>query len=105
MALPTNSNGLDEGFNDKALARGIVVHAAPYVSQGAINGLGRLGRSEGCPAVSPNVASKVIETIKGNTVLFINGHDNNYNSKYLNEESCCELCFTLEGTTLLSSGL
>lgn len=76
-------NGMDPGFNDNARARSIVVHAAPYVSQGSIDQLGRLGRSEGCPAVSPKVAKKVINTIKGGSVLFINGNDRNYTSKYL----------------------
>jgi hypothetical protein len=79
-------NGMDAGFNDNARARAIVVHAAPYVSQGSINQLGRLGRSEGCPAVSPKVAKKVINIIKGGSVLFINGNDKNYSSKYLDAE-------------------
>jgi hypothetical protein len=79
-------NGMDAGFNDNARSRSIVLHAAPYVSQSTINQLGRLGRSEGCPAVSPKVAGKVINAIKGKTVLFINGNDSNYTSQYLDEE-------------------
>jgi len=78
-------NGLDEGFNDLARAREIVVHAAPYVSQKTINAIGRIGCSWGCPAVSPEISDKVINTIKGRTMLFINGNDDNYTSKYLNE--------------------
>lgn len=80
-------NGMDAGFNDNARARSIVVHAAPYVSQSSINQLGRLGRSEGCPAVSPKIAKKVINTIKGGSVLFINGNDRSYSSKYLDAEA------------------
>ena len=79
-------DGMDEGFNDNARSRAIVIHAAPYVSPKAINQLGRLGRSEGCPAVSPKVAAKVINTIKGKSVLFINGNDSSYSSKYLDED-------------------
>jgi hypothetical protein len=79
-------NGMDAGFNDNARTRSIVVHAAPYVSQGSIEQLGRLGRSEGCPAVSPKIAKKVINTIKGGSVLFINGNDSSYTSKYLNAD-------------------
>ena len=86
-------DGLDAGFNDAARAREIVVHAAPYVSQGTINQLGRLGRSWGCPAVSPEVSEQVINTIKGKTVFFINGNDNNYNSKYLNEDLSANYVF------------
>ncbi len=79
-------DGMDEGFNDMAAKRDIVVHAAPYVSQSSINQLGRLGRSQGCPAVSPKVVDKVINTIKGKTVLFINGDDESYTSKYLDTD-------------------
>jgi hypothetical protein len=86
-------DGLDAGFNDAARAREIVVHAAPYVSQGTINQLGRLGRSWGCPAVSPAVSDEVINTIKGKTVFFINGNDSNYNSKYLNEDLSADYVF------------
>jgi hypothetical protein len=86
-------DGLDAGFNDAARAREIVVHAAPYVSQGTINQLGRLGRSWGCPAVSPEVSDEVINTIKGKTVFFINGNDSNYNSKYLNEDLSANYVF------------
>lgn len=64
-------NGLDNGFNDAALARGIVVHAADYVSKYTIAGQGRLGRSWGCPAVAPELAQPIINTIKGGTCLFI----------------------------------
>jgi hypothetical protein len=78
-------NGLDQGINSGALARGIVVHAADYVSQGTINAIGRLGRSFGCPAVSPEVSDMVINTIKGHSMLFINGNSSNYTSKLLDE--------------------
>jgi len=78
-------DGLDQGFNDNARSRSIVVHGAAYVSEGTINALGRLGRSQGCPAVAPEVADKVINTIENKTVLFINKSDEHYSSKYLNE--------------------
>jgi len=76
-------DGMDAGFNNAARNRAIVVHAADYVSEGAINQLGRLGRSYGCPAVSPQVIDMVINNIKGKTLLFINGSDASYKSKYL----------------------
>ncbi|RCH56308.1 hypothetical protein DJ568_00125 [Mucilaginibacter hurinus] len=80
-------DGMDAGFNSNARARAVVVHAADYVSQGTINTLGRLGRSHGCPAVSPAVSDMVINTIKGKTMLFIAGKDNSYTSKYINEDA------------------
>ena len=64
-------NGMDNGFNNAALSRGIVVHAADYVSKGCIASQGRLGRSWGCPAVAPELAQPIINTIKGGTCLFI----------------------------------
>ncbi len=80
-------DGLDEGFNRNARTRDIVVHAADYVGETAIEKMGRLGRSFGCPAVAPEVRDQVINTIKGKTVLFINGNDSNYSSKYLDESN------------------
>jgi hypothetical protein len=79
-------DGMDAGYNDNARARSIVVHGAKYVSEGTINVLNRLGHSEGCPAVPQKVVAKVINTIKGKTVMFINGNDDNYTSKYLDED-------------------
>ncbi|WP_285057053.1 murein L,D-transpeptidase catalytic domain family protein [Pedobacter ginsengisoli] len=84
-------DGVDDGFNDNARKRAIVVHGADYVSQGTINALGRLGRSQGCPAVAPELANKVINTIEGKTVLFINSSTQDYTSKYLNEHLAATL--------------
>jgi hypothetical protein len=84
-------DGMDDGFNSNARERDIVVHGATYVNQGTINALGRLGRSQGCPAVAPELADKVINTIEGKTVLFINSTTQNYNSKYLDEHMAASL--------------
>jgi hypothetical protein len=46
------------------------VHGADYVSQRTIAALGRLGRSQGCPALDPAVARRVIELIRNGTALF-----------------------------------
>lgn len=92
-------DGMDEGFNDAARAREIVVHAADYVSANSIAQLGRLGRSWGCPAVSPDVSNQVIDAIKGKTVFFINGNDSNYTSKYLDEGLLANYAFTDSAST------
>lgn len=63
-------SGLDPGFNDNALARAIVMHGAPYVSEAIAERLGRLGRSWGCPAVRQEVAQVMIDTLKGGALLF-----------------------------------
>jgi hypothetical protein len=73
--------GLDQGFNDNALSRAIVMHGAPYVSEAIAARLGRLGRSWGCPAVRQEVARVVIDTLKGGALLFAYYPD----SKWLKE--------------------
>jgi hypothetical protein len=78
-------DGMDQGFNSNARERSIVVHGASYVSQQSIDQLGRLGRSQGCPAVPAKLADQVINTISDRTVLFINNSDQQYNSGFLNE--------------------
>ena len=60
--------GLEQGVNDRAFERAIVMHGAPYVRAG-MERLGRLGRSWGCPAVRPAIARQLIDTIKGGTLL------------------------------------
>ena len=62
--------GLDPGFNDNALARAIVMHGAPYVSEALAERVGRIGRSWGCPAVRQEVARTVIDTLKGGALVF-----------------------------------
>lgn len=79
-------DGMDEGYNANARKRSIVVHGAAYVSQSTINQLGRLGRSQGCPAVAPELADQVINSIAGKTVIFINGTHQPYASKYLDTQ-------------------
>ncbi len=62
--------GLEEGVNDMAFDRAIVMHGAPYVSNYAIKALGRLGRSWGCPAVRKEIARKLIDTVRGGSPIF-----------------------------------
>jgi hypothetical protein len=63
-------DGLDRGFNDLASERAIVMHGAPYFSEACDKAKGRLGRSWGCPAVSDLVARKMIDTVKGGSLVF-----------------------------------
>jgi hypothetical protein len=98
-------DGMDAGFNTSARSRAIVVHAANYVSPQNIAQQGRIGRSFGCPAVSPEVSELVINTIKGKTVLFINGNNSNYTSKYLNEDTVPENLFRTDSSAENIAGI
>jgi hypothetical protein len=62
--------GLEEGVNDMAWDRAIVLHGASYVSEEAVKVLGRLGRSWGCPAVRPEISQQIIDTIRGGSPVF-----------------------------------
>lgn len=69
--LSMKLDGLQKGLNDKARERAVVVHAADYVSKSFINIHGKLGRSQGCPALSPKTNKRVINLIKNKSLLFI----------------------------------
>lgn len=62
--------GLEPGTNDAAMSRAIVMHGAPYVNPGEAKQKGRLGRSWGCPAVRPEVAQAVIDSLKNGQMIF-----------------------------------
>ncbi len=64
-------DGLEKGVNDNARARGVVMHAANYVSDSFIKNNKRLGRSQGCPAVPEELSKGIINTIKNKSCLFI----------------------------------
>ena len=61
--------GLDRS-NSNARARNIVVHAAPYAEPAALARLGKLGRSEGCFAVSNLTLQAVLEQLRPGTFLY-----------------------------------
>lgn len=63
-------DGLEEGINDQARNRAIVIHSADYVDDSWVENYGRIGRSEGCPAVRPEVAKMVVDNLKGGQFMF-----------------------------------
>ena len=71
-------NGLEEGINDKAKERYIVIHGADYANPKMAKSLGRLGRSLGCPALPRDISKKTIDMIKNGSVIFAYGNDTNY---------------------------
>lgn len=63
-------DGLEPGVNDLARQRAIVMHGAWYVDPLKALAQGRLGRSLGCPALRPQVAREVIDSLKQGQMLF-----------------------------------
>src|SRR5690606_13191854 len=49
-------DGLDGSYNDKMRERAVVMHEANYVSESWIRKYGRLGRSQGCPALPKEIS-------------------------------------------------
>ncbi len=78
-------HGLEDGINDRAYERAVVVHGAEYADPSSCAARGRLGRSFGCPALPRGVNKQVIDLIKGGSVLFIYADDRDYltQSKYV----------------------
>ncbi|MEO5600191.1 MAG: murein L,D-transpeptidase catalytic domain family protein [Cyclobacteriaceae bacterium] len=92
-------DGKDKAYNDKIRSRAVVIHEADYVSENWIQRYGRLGRSQGCPALPKEISRDVIDTIKDNTAIFAYYPDTNYltSSQYLKVEN---LMNSLEEKTL-----
>jgi L,D-transpeptidase-like protein len=64
-------DGMEKGVNSSARARGVVMHAADYVSESFIKNNHRLGRSQGCPALPNELTQEIIQIIKNKSCLFI----------------------------------
>ncbi len=73
--------GLEDGINDMAKQRAVVIHGAPYCSEKIIKSQGRLGRSYGCPALPQALAKPIINTIKDGTLLYIYANNKEYAQK------------------------
>jgi hypothetical protein len=69
--LSLRLDGLEKGINDNARNRGVVMHAADYVSNSFVKNNKRLGRSQGCTAVPVALSKGIINTIKDKSCLFI----------------------------------
>jgi hypothetical protein len=58
-------NGKSTGFNDNALARGVVTHGAPYVTSTSA------GHSAGCSAMELSRAAKLVPELANGSVVFL----------------------------------
>ncbi|MBJ6109192.1 murein L,D-transpeptidase catalytic domain family protein [Hymenobacter sp. BT523] len=83
--LSLKIKGLDPGFNTNAESRAVVVHGAEYVCEDFVKTHGRLGRSQGCPALPVAETAAIVKTIKGGSVLYLHGPARaGYRSRWLN---------------------
>jgi hypothetical protein len=69
--LSLRLNGVDDGYNDQALKRNIVLHGCTYVGDQYLQNFGAVGTSLGCPALPAAVSSGIIRTVKNGSCLFI----------------------------------
>ena len=69
--LSLKIRGLEKGINDRADARNIVIHGSDYVGDRFLEENPFNGRSYGCPAIPALETSKIINTIKDGSCLFI----------------------------------
>lgn len=74
-------DGVENGINDKAMTRAIVMHGADYVNESFISSRGYIGRSQGCPAVPLRDAKNIINTIRNGACLYIYTPDQHYFSR------------------------
>lgn len=85
--LSLQLKGMEKGFNDNAYNRNIVLHGADYVCEEFIRKTGRLGRSQGCPAVPYADSKGIIQAVKGGSCLFVYSPNADYlkKSTYLSD--------------------
>ncbi|PYP77566.1 MAG: hypothetical protein DMD35_14565 [Gemmatimonadetes bacterium] len=64
--------GVSTGFNDQAFARGVVAHGAPYVTPS------KAGRSQGCPAMEPGRAQRLLPKLADGGMVFLFAPDQHW---------------------------
>ncbi|HEV3413303.1 MAG TPA: murein L,D-transpeptidase catalytic domain family protein [Puia sp.] len=69
--LSLRLNGVDNGYNDMALKRNIVLHGCSYVGDEYLENFGATGTSLGCPALPATVSAQIIHAVKGGSCFFI----------------------------------
>lgn len=96
--LSLKLNGKDAGYNTNAASRAVVVHGADYVSEDFVQQHGRLGRSQGCPALPVAQSSAVIKVIQKGTVVYAHGPSKvRYRSSWLQLDPALTAFAQLQG--------
>lgn len=76
--LSIRMDGLDNGFNNNARKRAIVMHTADYANESVIKELGRFGRSLGCPTLPEKTFNQFASQLSNNAIIFHYYPDKNY---------------------------
>lgn len=86
-------DGKEKKYNGNVRNRAVVIHDADYVSDYWIKQYGRLGRSQGCPALPKKFSREIINTIKNKTAIFTYYPDEDYlqTSRYLNADNLMDV--------------
>ena len=71
--LSLKLHGQDASYNTNAASRSVVVHGADYVSAAFVRQHGRLGHSQGCPALPMAQTPTIIRAIKNGSVMYAHG--------------------------------
>ena len=66
--------GMSGDYNDNAFLRRVVAHGAPYVTSA------KAGRSEGCPAMEPSRARRLLPMLANGGMVFLFAPDTNWMS-------------------------
>jgi hypothetical protein len=69
--LSLRLDGVDNGYNDKAMKRNIVLHGCSYVGDQYLENFGSTGTSLGCPALPAGISSQIIHAVRGGSCFFI----------------------------------
>lgn len=69
--LSLRLDGVDNGYNNNAMQRNIVLHGCAYVGDQYLENFGATGTSLGCPALPAEISAKIIHAVKGGSCLFI----------------------------------
>lgn len=69
--LSLRLDGVDNGYNDQAMKRNIVLHGCAYVGDEYLENFGATGTSLGCPALPAAISSRIIHAVRDGSCFFI----------------------------------
>ncbi|MFH2094949.1 MAG: murein L,D-transpeptidase catalytic domain family protein, partial [Bacteroidota bacterium] len=81
-----------EPSNSNVRSRGVVFHGAEYVSEEYTHHSGRIGRSNGCPAIPEEINRELVDHIKNGSCVFMFTNNEKYlvTSRFLDFEKALQ---------------